>query len=304
METEVQDQTTQSTPQTQVQEPDPFALDESKFISLTPEQRASLDPVLQEWKTKAKAEIDSRTKSYEEKYKPHMEKAQALDELVKDPRFQGWWTNIQKQAIQANPGGAQATAQAKPQDFATEQEWQEAWQNAYQGDYQKFRDIQARMFSIMATPVVQKLQEGQAELKTTLEMKDLFERHPDAKELDSIGRNATDPNDKSESLLESCLNWAEENGRPLEEGYMRAKKWADSLKVGAQQQAMGLVQEKKQSVTSGPTTQKAGPQIVEVADADELMAKNMEYLASGQTPPKFVIRGQGNQSGTRWAQRQ
>jgi len=303
METQVQEPVVE-TPAAQPAEADPFVLDESKLISLSPEQRAALDPVIQEWKTKAKSEIETRGKSYEEKYKPHMEKAQALDELIKDTRFQGWWKSIQQQSIQANPSGAQAAAQAKPQDFASESEWQEAWANAYQGDYTKFKEIQARMFSVMATPVVQQLQEGQAQLKTTLEMKDLFERHADAKELDLIGRNASDPNDKSESLLESCLNWAEENGRPLEEGYMRARKWADALKVGAQQQAMGLVQEKKQSVTSGPTTQKAGPQVVEVADTDELMAKNMEYLASGQTPPKFVIRGQAPRSGDRWAQRQ
>lgn len=283
---------------------DPFSLDEARLASLSPEQRAALDPVFDEWKGKAKAEIEKTGKTYEEKYKPHLEKAQILEDLVKDTRFQGWWRSIQQQAAAQNPGAAAVAQNAKPADFATEQEWQEAWGNAYAGDYGKFKEIQARMFSMMATPVVQQLREGQMELKATLEMKDLFERHRDATELDAIGRNPSDPNDKSESLLEMCFNWAEQNGRTLEEGYAKAKRWASDLKVGAKKEAMGLVQDKKASITSGPSTNKESQSVIEVADADELMAKNMEYLASGQKPPKFVIRKQeAPTSGNRWSQR-
>jgi len=65
---------------------------------------------------------------------------------------------------------------------------------------------------------------------------------------------------------------------------------------------MGLVQEKKASVTSGPSTNQSGNAVVEVADAEELMQKNMEALASGQKPPRFVIRKQ-EQKESRWAQR-
>lgn len=280
---------------------DPFNLDEAKLASLSPEQRASLDPVFDEWKNKAKAELEKSGKTYEEKYKPHREKADALDQLVKDPRFQQWWNSVQQTAVQQNPAGATAAGSTKPQDFATEQEWQEAWANAYGGDYTKFKEIQARMFATMATPVIQQLKQGQEELRTTLAMKDLFERHEDAKELDLIGRNVSDSNDQSESLLEMCLNWADANGKSLEEGYAKARSWADALKVGAQQKAMGLVQEKKSSVTSGPSTNQGGTSVVEVADADELMAKNMEYLASGLKPPKFVIKSPQKQN--QWAQR-
>lgn len=294
------------TPEPQAPAPasDPFTLDETQVSGLSPQQRAALDPVMEQWRAKAKAEIEKTGKTYEEKYKPHQEKAQALDQLVKDPRFQSWWTSVQQGAAQVNPTGAQVAAQSKPQDFASEQEWQEAFQNAYSGDYTKFKEIQARMFSVMATPVIQQLRQGQSELKATMEMRDLFERHEDAKELDSIGRNPTDASDKSQSLLESCLDWAEKNGKSYEDGYLRAKKWADALRVGAQKQAMGLVQDKKGSVTSGPSTTQGGPAVVEVADADELMARNMEYLASGQKPPRFVIRKQEvPTSGNRWSNR-
>ena len=283
---------------------DPFTLDEAKLASLSPEQRAALDPVFEEWKAKAKSELEKTGKTYEEKYKPHLEKAQALDELVKDSRFQQWWHGIQQASINQNPAAAGAIAQTRPQDFASPEEWQNAMAEAYSGNPTKLKDIQARMFATLATPVIQQLKQGQDELKATLEMKDLFERHADAKELDSIGRNPADPNDKSESLLEMCLNWADENGKSLEEGYARAKSWADALRSSAQKQAMGLVQDKKASITSGPSTTKEGQAVVEVESAEELMDKNMEYLASGQKPPRFVIRQkEAVSSGSRWTQK-
>lgn len=282
---------------------DPFSLDEARLASLSPEQRAALDPVFDEWKTKAKQEIEKTGKTYEEKYRPHEEKSRALDELVRDQRFVSWWRNIQSAATQQNPQGQQAINQSQPQDFATPEEWQQAIIDGSNGDHRKMQDIQKRAWTVMATPIIQEVRAGQAELRTTMEMRDLFERHSDAKELDLIGRNATDPNDRSESLLESCLNWAQDNRRPLEEGYARARRWADSMRVGAKQEAMGMVDEKKRSVTSGPSTNKAGSQVIEVADSDELMQRNMEYIANGQTPPKFVIRPPVPNNRDRWAQK-
>jgi len=285
---------------------DPFSLDETKFASLAPEQRAALDPVLEEWKTRAKGEIEKTDKTWEEKYKPIEEKARALDELVKDPRFQGWWNNLANAA-----SGGQGTQGAKPQDFATPEEWQQAVSDAYTGNGAKMKEIQGRLFAAMASPVVQELKKSQEELKlsqeefrTTQEMKDLFARHEDAKDLDLIGRNSSDPKDESESLLEMCLNWADENGKSLEEGYQKAVSWANALRVGAEQKAMGLVQSKKESITAGPQKSQGGVTVVEVADAEELMQKNMEYLINNQTPPKFVIRkAEPVTSGNRWGQR-
>ncbi len=284
-------------------EQDPFSLDEAKFASLTPEQRAALDPVLTEWKTKAKTELEKSGKTYQEKYKPVEEKAQALDSLVKDPRFVSWWNNLQQGIAAAVPGAQESAQGMQPKDIATPEEWQQAVSEAYQGNGLKMREIQARMINAMAAPVVQQLRQGQEELRTTLEMKDLFERHADAKTLDLVGRNAKDPTDKSLSLLEMALNWASDNGKSLEDGYQLARKWADSMKVGAQQEALGMVQEKKASVTSGPSTTQGGQGVVEVADADELMSKNMEYVLSGQKPPRFVIRPSKDVPSTRWAQR-
>lgn len=280
---------------------DLFSLDDSRLASLSPEQRATLGPVIEEWKSKAKEEVQKTGKTYEDKYKPHAEKAQALDQLVQDPRFQTWWRNVQTGVTQQNPQAAGAIQGSQPQDFATPEEWQNAMAEAYQGDPTRLKSIQTRMFATLASPVIQQLKEGQEQLRSTLEMKDLFERHTDAKELDLIGRDATNPNDQSKSLLEFALEWADANKKPLEEGYQLAKRWSAALQVKEQQKAMGMVQEKKASVTSGPSTNQPTGNIVEVADADELMEKNMEYLASGQKPPKFVIRSAQKQNS--WAQR-
>jgi hypothetical protein len=75
------------------------------------------------------------------------------------------------------------------------------------------------------------------------------------------------------------------------------------MRVGAKQEAMGMIQDKKQSITSGPSTSKAGAAIVEVADSEELMQKHMEAIAAGQTPPKFVIRPPAAVSRDRWTQK-
>lgn len=309
METPVADSNVQqSEPDSTVAAPastDPFSVDETRFASLSPEQRASLDPVLNEWKTRAQAEIESRGKKYEEKYKPDLEKARALTELVQKPEFQQWWQQQQRAAIQQNPTAQGAIQQTQPQDIASAQEWQDAISEAYSGDPTKMKTLQARMFSVMATPVVQQLKAGQEELRTTMEMKNLFESHPDAKQLDKIGYDANDPD--TPSLLETALNLASERNKSLEWGYQLAKKWSDAMSVSAKQEAMGFVQSKKESVTSGPSTNRGGSSaIVEVADAEELMSRSMAWSLDNpnQPLPKFVIRSPAqSQRDQRWAQR-
>lgn len=267
---------------------DPFSVDESRLASFTPEQRSVLD----EWKKKASEEIERTSKSSEEKYKPVNEKAQALDKLVKNPSFQNWWQTQQQAAMRGQaPDTQEAIAQTKPQDFASPTEWSEAVLEASNGDAQKLQAIQARMFATMATPVVKQLQEKQQMLETTMEMKNLFERHPDAKQLDEIGRDGSAPDDDNPSLLEIAMYYAvDQKGQTIEDGYSLAKKWSDSMGNRAKQQAMGIVQEKKAAVTAGQSSAGATQSVVEVEDSDELMKRHMEATLSGATVPKFVIR--------------
>lgn len=267
---------------------DPFAVDEARIATFSPEQRGVLD----EWKKRASEEIQKSSKTYEEKYKPHAEKATALDNLIKVPAFQKWWTDYQQQAMQgqAQPQ-KQAIAQSQPQDFATPQEWSEAILDASNGQPAKLQSIQTKMFTQMAAPVVQQLQQKQQLLETTVEMKNLFERHPDAKDLDGIGRNGADASDRNPSLLEIAMYYAvDQQHKSIEEGYQLAKRWADAIGSKEKQTALGLIQDKKDAVTAAPSTSQTNQSIVEVQDAEELVRRNMEALASGQKPPRFVIK--------------
>ncbi len=267
---------------------DPFALDEVSLASLSPEQRASLDPILDGWKQKAKAEIEKASKSVEEKYVPLQEKAKALDQLAQWAPFQSWW-NQQQQAMMRgqSPQTQQAVAQAKPQDFASPEEWSQAVMEASNGDPTRLQTIQQLMFATMATPVVQHLQSKQQELSTQLEMKDLMESHPDYKELDRIG---LDEKGQGVSLLEHCLSWAEREGKSLEEGYRLARRWADSMGAQKKAEAMGLLQSKKDAVTAGPSTATASGNVVYVDTLDDAIKKNMEATLEGRKDIRYEVR--------------
>lgn len=280
MDTAVTTPPPESAPATPAPAPaDPFAIDESALVSLSPEQRAGLEPVLQRWKETAKGEIEKRTKESEESFKPIREQADALQQLVRQPAFVAWWNQQQKIMSEGQPAATRdAVAAAKPQDFATPEEWSQAVLEASQGSPEKLQSIQSRMFSTMATPVVQQLQAQHRELSTQLEMKNLMEEHPDYKDLDQIGLDAKG---QGTSLLEHCLNWAEANNKPLEEGYVMARRWADSMRSTAKSEAMGIVKEKKESVTEGPSTATSNSQVILVESLDEAMKRTMEDQLAG-----------------------
>lgn len=268
---------------------DPFSLGENDLVSLSPEQRAGLEPIIDGWRKRANEEITRRESESSSKYKPLEEKAQALDKLTAYQPFQQWWNLQQNQAARgANPSQRDTIANTQPQDFASQQEWADAVLDASNGNGQKLAAIQNRMTSAWATPIFQQMNERQRVLETQMNLKDLFESHPDAKDLDKIG---IDGKGEGISILEQGLEWAERNGKPLDEGYKMARRWADSLKMSAQQQAMGLVNSKRQDITAGPSTATNAGNVVQVDSMDELLKRTMEAQLNGDKNTRFVVRG-------------
>src|SRR5260221_10360985 len=119
-------------------------------------------------------------------------------------------------------------------------------------------------------------------------MERLMARHPEAREYDKLGRE-TDP--KAASLLEVAMDYAvnKRNGS-LEDGYNLAKSWADGLNVKAKQEAMGFVQAKKDTVTSGPSTSKGGESVVYVDNPEELLTRSLESQLAGQKGVRFALK--------------
>lgn len=271
-----------------VQSVDPFALEESQLASLSPEQRASLDPIIDSWKKRATEEIQKRETQVSEKYKPLEDKAKALDQLTQYQPFVQWWQNQQRVAMQGQtPEAKQTIAATQPEDIATAQEWQDAIIDASNGSPQKLRSLQQRLIATTAAPFVQQFSQKSKELETRLEMRDLMESHPDYKDLDQIG---LDEKGQGTSLLEHCLNWAEASGKSLEEGYQLAKRWANSMSANAKAQAMGMVQGKKDAVIQGPSTSSASGTVIYVENQDELMKKSMEAALEGRKDVRFEIK--------------
>lgn len=269
------------TPEVQAPAPDPLGWDDSVLGKLPPEHKSLIEPVISSYRQKVKEELEKR-ESEIGKYKSYSDKAVALDKLTQYAPFVQWWNEQQKKSSAPQGQPDQAAS------IASQTEWQEAIYEASQGDGRKMQEIQAKLLTSMAAPIISDLQKKQQSLDTKIEMRNLFEAHPDAKELDQIG---IDPKTKEGmSILEMGLDWAERNGKPLEEGYKLARRWADSMSVSAQQKAMGMVTDKKQGVVSGPSTSSGGGTVVEVGSVDELLRRTMDDELSGVKGAKYILK--------------
>jgi hypothetical protein len=247
---------------------DPFAVDESQFVSLTPEQRAALDPVLNKFRESAKTYAQKERESEGKKYSEHVKKAQALDRLVTDQRFVKWYQDTN------NP---QQTA--APKSVASAEEWAQAYQSLSNGDPLPMEQLQAKVVMSVGGPQLQKTQQAMQILQKENEMNKLFVSHPDAKDLDQIGR---EDNPDGQSLLELCMEVGEKRGLSFEQSYEMANRVSKSMENKGKRAAMGMVSEKKGSTTEKPSvnTRDEGVQFVDTME--EAMNKNIEAAMDGR----------------------
>lgn len=253
---------------------DPFAVDESQFVSLSPEQRAALDPVLNKFRETAKTYARSEREAEGKKYKDHVTKAQALEKLVSDPRFVKWYQETN------NPQTV-----ATPQSVASAEEWAQAYQSLSAGDPMPLEKLQTKLVMSVGGPEIQRTRSEMNMLRQENALNKLFAGHSDAKDLDQIGREE-DPN--APSLLQLCAQSVmDRQGGTWEQAYALAKQVALSMENKGKRAAMGLVTEKKGSVTEKPSTNSREEGVQYVDTMDEAMSRNIEAQMDGR---KVVYR--------------
>lgn len=271
-------ETVEQAPETQEQAPapqDPFAVDESVLSTLTPEARVAYDTTVKSWREKAdahyKTEAEKRVAEVQSKYKDYDEKAkyaEALQQLASDPRFAQWY-----QATFQQPQQPQMPQVASPEDWAV------ALAEASSGSPQKMQMLLGRQFQAMAAPTIRQFQEQQTSLQQDRELDSLFRRHPDADELD-------DPKiwGEGKTPLELAIHQVvDREGKSFEEAYQVARQMVDAANTRAKNAALGMVNEKKESVTEAASkTSKETENIIEVASAEEALRKNVEAAMKKQ----------------------
>ena len=258
-------------------EVDPFAVDESQFVSLTPEQRAALDPVMTKWKESAKSYAQKERESEGKKYTEQVKESAALRKLTADPRFIKWY----------NETNAPQQSASTPKSVASAEEWANAYQSLSAGDPAPLEALQTKLVMSVGGPQIQATQQQMNMLRAENEMTKLFANHPDAKDLDGIGREE-DP--ASPSLLELCLSVVRDrNGGTMEQAYAMAKKVSLSMENKGKRAAMGLVQGKKDSVTEKSASSAKDGGVVYVDTMEEALTKNIE-AAMDKTGIKYQVK--------------
>ena len=257
-------------------ETDPFAVDESQFVSLTPEQRSALDPVLSKWKESAKTYAQKEREAERGKYSDHVKKAQALEKLVADPRFVKWYNET---------NSPQNPTNVAPKSVASAEEWAKAYESLSAGDPAPLEQLQTRLVMSVGGPAIQKTQNEMMMLRQENEMNRLWATHADAKDLDQIGR---EDNPDAPSLLQLAAQASVQNGSVnWEQAYALAKKVALSMENKGKRAAMGLVTDKRNSTTEKPSVNTRDEGIQYVDTMEEAMSKNIEASMDGR---KVVYR--------------
>lgn len=249
----------------EVIEQDPFAVDENSFVSLTPEQRAALDPVMTKWKESAKTKFSEMEKE-RDGLKVHVPKAQALDKLVSDQRFIEWYNGLSKTQ--------QTAVQEKPQGISPES-WIEAMQGLASNDSTKWNQL----LSQWAQPTVNGFQQSMSALQNENAMQKMYASHPDAKDLDQIGR---DDGVESPSLLQICANVSLSRGGTWEQGYQLAKSVSRSMENRGKRAALGIVDEKKGAITEKPQKVVKDEGVEYVDTLSEAIEMNAEAQLDGR----------------------
>jgi hypothetical protein len=163
---------------------------------------------------------------------------------------------------------------------ATNEQYALAIQEAAAGDPTKLNAIITRSFQMIAAPTIKEFTQLKQEQAQDRELDALFRMYPDAEELDDpklFGEGNPTP-------LELAVHRVvDQQGGTFEQAYKVARQMASALESKYKNQALGMVNGKKQSVTEKTSVQsKETDNIVEVGSGEEALRKNVEASMRGQ----------------------
>lgn len=235
-------------------------------LSGIPEQvRPTVEPVFKQFTEKHQKELTQ----YKESMKPHQDKAEALDKLLQEPWFQKAWYDSRSPQQPA----AQTPPEARP-PIVSPEEWQTAYDKALSGDMGAMNSLTEKQLDSLVqqkyAPVMQQIAQKQREIDLNMEMTDLFQKHPDAKELDKAG------------LLEPAMHlYVDKQKRSMEYAYQQAAKMKDYFTNKAKQELTAQAQEKKTAATETPASTTGDASIVFVDSPREALRQQLMAAAKG-----------------------
>lgn len=208
-------------------------------LSSIPEQfRPHVEPVIK----KATEKYQSELSKQQEAVKAFQDKSMALDRLLADQDFQRWYMD------KTNPQARQPQQPAQPeQPVVSPEEWQSAYDKALAGDMAAMNDLTERQLDSLVqkkyAPEMQRMALKQRQIDLSMEMNELFNSHPDAKDLDKAG------------LLEPALHlYTDKNKKPMEHAYQEARKAYDFIYNKAKADLTAEAQGKRGAITETPST--------------------------------------------------
>ena len=127
---------------------------------------------------------------------------------------------------------------------------------------------------------MQALEARERERDMSMELDNVFKAHPDATELDNI--KIGDAPD-SPSLFEMALFFVHDrNKQPMEAAYQAAKAIHMNIMSTAKKTAMGMVQNKKDSVTESAPTSTKDESVIYVDSPDQVLRAQIKANMAGQ----------------------
>lgn len=233
--------------------------DPGSFDSLEPEIRQRIEPMFKP--------LQEKIATYEkqiESAKSSQDKAAALDRLVQDADFQKYWTQRNSRPVAQDPKSS-----------FTPEEYQVAYDKSMQGDFSGLAALQEKQVKAIldrdVAPAMNNLNQKAREIELGVELGNLLQNHPDARDLDKYG------------FLEPALHYyTDKLGKPMEFAYSRAKEAYDKAIGDYKAKEAKSIQDKRGSVTETPGITTTDQGVVYLDTSEQVLRAQINAAVKGE----------------------